>query len=133
MNQIELITKMCPEDRELFTEIRDLLKGHPNGERCAGHVAEMFTEAAQNPAQEAAEAPVEETVAPVEETPIAAEKAAPAVDFDTLHKKMIELIDAGKKPGIRVIVKDYAPNIYDIPADKYGEVWERLLKLEGAA
>ena len=90
-------------------------------------------------AQDAPKAEDHPTLDPFPETPTTAEapsvapveEAKPAVTMEMLRSKAITLAAAGKKDQVRAVVHPYAAKVTDVPADKWGEVYEKLTALEG--
>lgn len=79
--------------------------------------------------------PAEETPAPVTEAaPV--EEAKPTVTLAQIQQKVVQLAAAdggAKKAKVRDIVKAYAPQVSELPEDKWGEIWDKLTALEKEA
>ena len=68
---------------------------------------------------------------PQPEEPAELEKPkATMADIQSLVRKLAATSDA-KRDAVKSIVGSYAKRVSEIPADKYGEVWQRLSELEG--
>lgn len=93
------------------------------GQEAAGAAeGERPTENTPEP-QEAAEAAQEPT----------AEPPKPSVTKEQIQKKALELStvqNGAKKEKMREIINAYAKKVSDLPADKWGEVWAKLIELE---
>lgn len=88
------------------------------------------------PATEAAPVTLSDAQPVDEATPWSEPEAtAPKVTKDKIHALVMELASpaGGKRAEARAIVNDYADTISGIPAEKYGEVWQRLTVLKGGA
>ena len=62
--------------------------------------------------------------------------AKPAITLEQIQQKVLQLATANggtKKAKAREIVNAYARKVSDLPQDKWGEVWDKLTKLEGQA
>ncbi len=91
------------------------------------------TTQAETPATEDLHSPTGE-LPPWEATAPAAEaKTEPAVTLPQIQQKVMQLVtgfNGAKKAQVREIVNAYAKKVSDIPEDKWGEVWDKLAKLE---
>lgn len=139
MNEIKVTVELSEKAENLLTAILHELCRLPSGEitihdeRPQAQEAETATEPAQ-----IAEEPQEVETVPAEpeepkNEPTEAETEAPVQTYelgDVLAKAQ-SLIKAGKKNECRDIVQAFAPSVSAIPADKFGEVMERLAALEG--
>ena len=123
-NNINVTTHLADEDRALLVTLGQHL-GRLN-DLLARRQARME---AQKMAPEAPKAstPTETPAEP--EAPATAEK--PTVKLTDIQRKIITLCQAGKKPAVTEIVHEYAESATQIPADKYGEVMDKLNALEG--
>ena len=81
------------------------------------------------------EAPKPEPVETAEPEPVAAEPVADqpeevkkTVTLEEIRKKVVQLSAQGpkSKEAVRGIVTEFARKVSEIPADKYGEIMERL-------
>ena len=116
MNTITI--ELCAEDRARLDKILEALQG-----------------VNVKPAPVAEEHPVEEPFGspdPVEEP--AAEPAPKQYTLADVRSLVQELAKPGskKQPEAKAIVQSYAAKVSDIPADKYGEVMEKLNALKEA-
>ena len=144
MNKI--IIELAAEDRKRLDDILAALQSRPDCDKCEQTVAAAIDrqnepQSEEKPqAKEEPEAPafVEETAAPPWEEGVPAETAEPEVlttmsahNLAEVQRKVVELCAAGHKTEVRAIVNGYASNVSGIPEEKYDEVMEKLLKLEG--
>lgn len=130
MNHITI--ELCQEDRARLDAILAALQSC--GTPYAATLESTTEEAPVEVAQELQDEPVAEPDAeptPEAEQPTVAEPAAPAVSLSDIQKKVVDLSVAGKKDQVREIIKAYATKVSAIPADKVGEVWQKLTALEG--
>lgn len=91
----------------------------------------VAAEAPQTVAAEESKAAEEEEpqTAAAEENKPEPEETAPAVTIAQIQQKVVKLANGGKRAQVRDIVNAYAPKVSDLPADKLGEVWEKLTAL----
>ena len=153
MNNITI--ELCPEDRARIDKLTEALEARiAQAQYCIEQadtanvkpnqdIDEMLKKAlATKPPKTAQDAPKAEdhpTLDPFPETPTTAEapsvapveEAKPAVTMEMLRSKAITLAAAGKKDQVRAVVHPYAAKVTDVPADKWGEVYEKLTALEG--
>lgn len=90
-------------------------------------------EPAETP-QDEAEAPTATDTPAEPEAPATAEPApqeAVKYTLADIQAKVIALVQAGKKAEVRAICVSYAPQVTQIPAEKFGEVMAKLAALEG--
>ncbi len=151
MNEIKIITELCPEDRARLDRVAVALEAlvrlntatvktsEPDDiqKALAEQVAKSQKALAEAPAG-ATKAETPATVHPSEESlpwgdPAPVEKAKPVVTTADVQQKVIKLVNAGKKPEVLAIVKSYAANVSSIPEDKLAECLERLNALEVGA
>ncbi|MBO5123435.1 MAG: hypothetical protein J6B99_09795 [Oscillospiraceae bacterium] len=59
------------------------------------------------------------------------ETAAPKHTKAELQQKVVGLVSKGKKEEVKEIIKQYAAKVSEVPEDKVDEVWAKLDKLEG--
>lgn len=149
MNTINLIVELGPETQAKLDQILEALKANkPNCHSCVESAVFMTKNLAERaaaaaPAQErttdAAAHPVDEvsphgTPEPVAEPePLAEpEPAKPQYTPADILAVVQRLIGPGsaKREQAKAIVNDYATKISAIPAEKYDEVMDRLMKLE---
>lgn len=129
MNHITI--ELCAEDRARLDKILVVLENHPNCGPCLETVkdlADAIEAQPEAPKQEEPtqpEEPKQETAPEPEPEPVA--KYTP----NDIQQAAVRLIAAGKKQQVREIVQAYAGKISDIPADKCGEVMDKLAELEG--
>lgn len=154
MNEIKIITELCPEDRaridrvavalEALVKLNTATAKIPEADDIQKALAEQVAKSQKAPAEaptEAAGAKKAETPAtdhPAEESlpwgdPAPAEEPKPVVTTADVQQKVIKLVNAGKKPEVLTIVKSYAANVSSIPEDKLAECLERLNALEVGA
>ena len=161
MNEIKIITELCPEDRARLDRVADAMerladltarrvvqesvastmpgqqpddiqkKLAEQGAKSQKAPTEAPTEAAG-----AAKASTPATDHPAEESlpwgdPAPAEE--PVVTTADVQQKVIKLVNAGKKPEVLTIVKSYAANVSSIPEDKLAECLDKLNALEVGA
>lgn len=123
--------ELCPEDRKRLDElicfaglIASELKSRP--------AAELKIRPAEENTVNAAEEPPADILPPhgePEPVTVAAQQYAPA-DILAVVQRLIAP-GSTKRAQAKAIVNDYAEKISAIPADKYNEVMDRLLALEG--
>lgn len=149
MNNINLTVELCTEDRARLDKIIDLLGQHvphtvstPSAvddelreklEKVVASAAQTVVGPAETP-RDATEAPTAtdapaEAEAPATEAPVAQE--AVKVTLGDIQGKVIALVQAGKKAEVRAICTAYAPQVTQIPEEKFGEVMAKLAALEG--
>lgn len=163
MNEIKIITELCPEDRarldhvaDAMERLADLMARRVVQESVAStmsgqqpdDIQQKLAEQVAKSQKAPAEAPTEpagatkaETPAtdhPAEESlpwgdPAPVEEPKPVVTTADVQQKVIKLVNAGKKPEVLTIVKSYAANVSSIPEDKLAECLERLNALEVGA
>lgn len=147
MNEIKIITELCPEDRARVDRLTAALEAlqpttfhvdDPIQKALAEQVAKSEKNPAQSPAEPAGAAKAETpaTPQPEAEQPTAAEpdpvaEAKPAPTVAELQQKVIALVNKGKKADVSAIVKSYAATVSGIPEDKRAEVLDKLNALEG--
>lgn len=147
MNKI--IIELAAEDRKRLDDILAALQNGPDCDKCVQTVAAAIDrqnepQSEEKPqAKEEPEAPAFVEVPPgldavpwEDEVPV--EAAEPEVlttmsahNLAEVQRKVVELCAAGHKTEVRAIVNGYASNVSGIPEEKYDEVMEKLLKLEG--
>jgi hypothetical protein len=74
-----------------------------------------------------------EEVATAEEPAPSAEAEKPTVTLEQIQQKVVQLAagnGGAKKAKVREIVNAYAKKVSDLPADKWTEVWDKLIALE---
>lgn len=138
MNNINITTELCAEDRARIDRLTAALEGLAAG---IGSVGTPYTvnnvcnvvEAAETEAPKA-ETPAEPESAPepvAEEAPTEEPKAkkVPEHTQAELQQKVISLVSAGKKDDVKKIIEQYAPRVSAIPPEKINEVWDKLTKL----
>jgi hypothetical protein len=147
MNEIKIITELCPEDRDRIDRLTGVMEALvrlntatakiPEADDIQKALAEQVaksqkapTEAPTEPAG-AAKAETPATDHPAEESlpwgdPAPVEEPKPVVTTADVQQKVIKLVNAGKKPEVLTIVKSYAANVSSIPEDKLAECLERL-------
>ena len=148
MNNLNITVELCAEDRARADKIIDLLErivkqNEPIAlevdplrkalEQAVASVNAVAVEPAGTP-QDETEA-VTPTDTPAEpETPAAPAPAVqdePKVTLADIQAKVIALVQAGKKADVRTICLEYAPQVTQIPEDKWPEVLAKLNGLEG--
>lgn len=148
MNHITI--ELCAEDRKRLDDlayglgvVAGLLAQTPKATEAKladKRKAETTTEATTEP-QEAKEEITQANTPAEPETPTAAENAAPwepaeakpAATLEQIQQKVVQLaagFGGTKKAAVREIVNAYAKKVSDLPADKWDEVWEKLVQLE---
>ena len=154
MNEIKIITELCPEDRarldrvavalEALVKLNTATAKIPETDDIQRALAEQVAKSQKAPAEaptEAAGAAKAETPAtdhPTEESlpwgdPAPVEEPKPVVTTADVQQKVIKLVNSGKKPEVLTIVKSYAANVSSIPEDKLAECLKRLNALEVGA
>jgi hypothetical protein len=151
MNEIKIITEMCPEDRDRIDRLTGVMEALvrlntatakiPETDDIQRALAEQVAKSQKAPTEApteaagAAKAGTPATDHPAEESlpwgdPAPVEEPEPAVTTADVQQKVIKLVNAGKKPEVLTIVKSYAANVSSIPEDKLAECLERLNALE---
>lgn len=147
-NTINLIVELGPESMGKLDKILAALEGigHHNCASCTDSALKVMGEnlrivtgtaeepkapeqPAENPAQEISQ-PVEEVTAAADPEPAEEQKAPEYTKNDVLA--LVQKLAAPNNPkreAAKAIVKSYGAKVSDIPADKYGEVMEKLHKL----
>ena len=144
MNNINITTELCAEDR---ARIDKLIAAIESQTTALGNVGTPFQavkpEAPQTEADTPAEPMYEEGTGvndlgfePVEtdkedEPEAPQETAEPKHTKAELQQKVVGLVSKGKKDEVKVIIKEYAAKVSEVPEDKVDEVWAKLEKLEG--
>lgn len=139
MNNINITTELCAEDRARIDRLTAALEGLTAGIGSVGTPYAVYNVSNVVEAAETdTEAPKAETPAEPESVP--AEVGAPAEEPDVkevpehtqaeLQQKVISLVSGGKKDDVKKIIEQYAPRVSAIPAEKINEVWDKLLVLE---
>ena len=130
MNNINITVALCEEDRARLDKIYAALQGREYTES---------VKKAQEPESQAT-TQAEPKAAPVveiepheakKEAPAKPEpKQAPAVSLEQLQGLVVKLATNGKKLEARDLVFEYAKSVTDVPAEKRGELYAKLQKLE---
>lgn len=151
MNEIKIITELCPEDRDRIDRLTGVMEAlvrlntatakipepDPIQKALAEQVAKSEKNPAHGPVEPAGEAKAETPATPQPEPeaatvakpdPVAEAKPAPTVA--ELQQKVIALVNKGKKADVAAIVKSYAATVSGIPEDKRAEVMDKLNALE---
>lgn len=132
MNTITI--ELCAEDRARLDGIIAGLTGL-QCDMCAARVKADLPQQATQTAQEPQTTEQQESAPAAPEMPAApatAQKPAPSVTVADLQNKVVELVNAGKKPAVREVMKQYGvERVSLIPAEKQAEVMEKLTALEG--
>lgn len=157
MNEIKIITELCPEDRARIDRLTVALEARtaqvertlamyadedPAADDIQKALAEQVAKSekapTQSPVEPAGEAKAETPATPqpeaeaattAEPDPVAEAKPAPTTV--ELQQKVIALVNKGKKADVSAIVKSYAATVSGIPEDKRAEVMDKLNALEG--
>lgn len=147
MNKI--IIELSTEDRARLDRIAELLEAQAGGKVKTASKPEIEPMAAKKEEPKALEqaqlgempAPELEPMTDEELTeafdaaygPEEVKKAEPApeVKLEDIQRLVVKLATSGKKNEARDIVKAYAPSVTQLPADKYGEVYEKLQAIGG--
>lgn len=154
MNNINITTELCAEDRARIDRLTAALEGLTAGIGSVGTPYMLDEDLAHAPnyvnnrcpgggpveaAETDTEAPKAKTPAAPESVP--AEVGAPTDDPDVkevpkhtkaeLQQKVISIVTAGKKDEVKAIIEQYAERVSAIPDEKINEVWDKLTKLEG--
>jgi hypothetical protein len=154
MNEIKIITELCPEDRDRIDRLTGVMEALvrlntatakiPEPDDIQKALAEQVAKSQKAPT----EAPTEATGAakagtpatdhPAEESlpwgdPAPVEEPKPVVTMADVQQAVILKVRAGKKPEVEAIVKSYAERVSGIPEDKLAECLERLNALEVGA
>lgn len=152
MNEIKIITELCPEDRDRIDRLTGVMEALvrlntatakiPEADDIQKALAEQVAKSEKNPAQSPAEPagaaetetpstpqPEPEAATVAEPAPVAEAKPAPTVA--ELQQKVIALVNKGKKADVAAIVKSYAATVSGIPEDKRAECMDKLNALEG--
>lgn len=142
-NTINLVVELGPESQAKLDKILAALEGigHHNCASCVESAVSMTkdlaaaAEAAEQP--KAPEQPAQEISHPVEQ-PAPAADPAPAEEPEQPKYTKADVLalvqklaapNSPKREAAKAIVKSYGAKVSDIPADKYGEVMEKLNKL----
>lgn len=141
MNNITLTVELGPESQAKLDKILEALQGLPHGCTCrtenvvnlATEPAEAATAAAEvpEPAPKEVEHPADE-VSPHGQPEPTAEPEAPKYTKDDVLA-LVQKLAAPNNPArekAKAIVKSYAAKVSDIPEAKYGEVMDKLTKLD---
>lgn len=148
MNNLNITVELCAEDRARADKIIDLLESLIKQNAPIALEADPLRKALEQAvasgkatATEPAEAPQDETSAPTStdtpaepETPAEPAPAAqeePKVTLADIQAKVIALVQARRKAEVREICLAYAPQVTQIPEDKWPEVLAKLNALEG--
>lgn len=133
MNNINITTELCAEDRARLDRLTAALEG------LTAVIGSVGTPYAVNNVSNVVEAPKAEASAEPEAAP--EEAGAPAAEPEVkevpehtqaeLQQKVISLVSGGKKDEVKKIIEQYAPRVSAIPAEKINEVWDTLTALEG--
>lgn len=122
MNTINLTgpipVQLCEEDRHRLDTIIEALAAILE----QGRVAGTPFGAIQEPAEAQNEAPDTEPVP---------DRKATEVKLAGIQKKVVDLSTAGKKDAVKEVIQSFAAKVSAIPEDKFGEVWAKLIALEG--
>lgn len=125
-NTIEMVVKLCDDDRKRLDAILTALK----------HVTTAPTKAetvsvVENTTIEEKTAPEGPTVPDI--VPETTKEEEPTYTVKDVQQKVLELTTQKgvAKAKVREIVKTYADKVQNIPADKLGKVMQELNKLEG--
>lgn len=127
MNHITI--ELCTEDRARLDRILEALERVAPRQLYALDLSAPLESPENEPQAPEAETPQEtqtETKKPTEP-----KNEAPAVTVEDIRSKVLALTAAGKKEELKAIIKDYAPKVSEIPADKLAEVLDKLNALEG--
>lgn len=139
--------EFCAEDRERIDRLTEALERNACGQPTEtdplqAKLAEVVANAKGTKATETPQEPQEaETLADTpakEETPTEAkdapaEEPKPTVTLEQIQQKVVQLAagyGGAKKAKVREIINAYAQKVSDLPADKWGEVWDKLTALE---
>lgn len=131
MNHITI--ELCTEDRARLDRLADALETMAQNQPRQLYAIDLGSapvEGAETEAQ-APEAETPKETQPEPKKPTEPKNEAPAVTVDDIRSKVLALTAAGKKEELKAIIKEYAPKVSDIPADKLAEVLEKLNALEG--
>lgn len=121
--------ELCAEDRARLDAILNALTGAPvKAQEPKKATTQPNTQS--QPKEPAKAKPVlEEVDTPPWEEPKA--QNVPAVKLEDIQALVVKLATScGKKAEARDVIKAYAERVTEIPADKYGEVYGKLKKLE---
>lgn len=136
-NTIHLVVELGPETMGKLDAILTALEkaGHHNCQSCVESAVTMTKDLAEQATAAAAAAP-ETTEAPAPAAdPVPPEKAEQTEQTEYTKDDIVALVQKLAAPNsptrekAKAIVKEYAPKVSAIPADKYGEVMDRLNKL----
>ena len=156
MNNIEIIHKLCDEDRARLDRLTNALEGvavaltkHEAHRALADQArANEVTEPVEpveepkNKPQESIEAETpatppteEEQPEEVKDAPVEEAKTEPTVTLAQIQQKVVQLcagFEGKKKPAVREIISQYGAKVSDLKdqPDKWNEVWEKLTALE---
>lgn len=139
MNNINVTIELCAEDRarldHLIAEVMNLTNKvkAPAEEPAKEKPVQKAAETPTTPAVEEPEKEKPEAEKPAEPEPAKPEEASEpkvtAAEIRALVQKLVAP-GTGKRDATKGIVMQYAPNVSDIPADKYDEVFKKLKALE---
>ena len=139
MNNINIITELCAEDRARIDKHTAALEALT---AALGNVGTPFQTVKSEDSAPTEPMYEEDTGAndlgfePVEtdkedEPEAPQETAAPKHTKAELQQKVVGLVSKGKKEEVKAIIKVYAAKVSEVPEDKVDEVWAKLEKLEG--
>lgn len=135
-----IIIELCAEDRARLDKISDRLEAVAKGlaarcDACAEDALKLFNLGGPVVVNVAPSEPeIGENKAEPQTTPPAAEKPAsaptatpaPTYTHEDLRAEYIRLANAGHGEQARALITEYAPAIKSVPAEKLGEVMQRL-------
>lgn len=139
MNNINITTELCAEDRARIDRLTAALEGLTAGIGSVGtpFPTEQPAEVALDILKEGAgvamgtiaepESAPEEVGAPTDDPDV---KEVPEHTKAELQQKVISIVTAGKKDEVKAIIEQYAERVSAIPDEKINEVWDKLTKLE---
>ena len=130
MNQI--IIELCTEDRARIDRLTEAIEAMAQNQPRQLYAIDLSS-ATEGPELEplGLETETPKETQPEPEKPTEPKNEAPAVTVDDIRSKVLALTAAGKKEELKAIVKEYAPKVSEIPADKLAEVLDKLNALEG--
>lgn len=139
MNNINITTELCAEDRARIDKLIAAIKSQTAALGSMGTPFQTVKSEDPAPAEPMYEEgtgindlgfePVETDKEDEPEAP--QETAEPKHTKAELQQKVVGLVSKGKKEEVKVIIKEYAAKVSEVPEDKVDEVWAKLEKLEG--
>lgn len=138
--KLDIVVNLSAEDRARLDNIISLLSAQVEMAVKVPKTAPKSTQEApkeesqvttQPEPKEAPAAEIEPQEVKEEAPATPATQQAPAVSLEQLQGLVVKLATNGKKVEARELVFAYAKSVTDVPAEKRGELYAKLQKLEG--